>query len=119
MTNANEEWQQRMKQVQIDIGENKKLVKEAQEPLKRLMEVAEGDSGHSVRIARFLHGLYNGAAFPFDLTELRAVDRSLNNDCFAVLAMDSKACEMEVQHYIEDGQARFEVLAEVFLDDES
>jgi len=65
-----------------------------------------------------LLGLYNGPAFPFDLTDLRAIDRSLNNDCFAVLAMDSKACEMEVHHYLEDGKARFEVLAERFLDKE-
>jgi len=117
MTNANEEFEQRMKQIQLDIAENKELVKAAQEPLKRLIKVAEGDSGQSVRIARFLLGLYNGTAFPFDLTDLRGIDRSLNNDCFAVLAMDSKACEMEVHHYLEDGQARFEVLAERFLGD--
>jgi len=119
MTNVNEEWEQRMKQMQIDIAENKGLVKEAQEPLKRLIKVAEGDTGQSVRIARFLLGLYNGPAFPFDLTDLRAIDRSLKNDCLAVLAMDSKVCELEVHHYIEDGKARFEVLAEQFLDEES
>lgn len=84
----------------------------------REFKADEGDSGQSVRIARFLLGLYNGPAFPFDLTDLRAIDRSLNNDCFAVLAMDSKVCEMEVHHYIEDGKARFEALAERFLDKE-
>jgi len=118
MTNASEEWEQRLKQMQLDIAENKELIKKAQEPLKRLMEAAESNSGQSVCIARFLLGLYNGPAFPFDLTDLRAIDRSLNNDCFAVLAMDSKACEMEVHHYLEDGKARFEALAESFLDKE-
>ena len=118
MADINNAWEENLKQMQLDIAENKELVKEAQEPLKRLIKVAEGDTGQSVRIARFLLGLYNGPAFPFDLTDLRALDRSLKNDCLAVLAMDSKVCELEVHHYIEDGKARFEVLAERFLDEE-
>jgi len=110
--------EQRMKQLQLGMAENKELIKEAQEPLKRLMKIAEGDTGQSVRIARFLLGLYNGPAFPFDMTDLRGIDRALKNDCLAVLEMDIKACEREVHHYLEGGKARFQVLAEQFLDDE-
>jgi len=116
MTNIDKIWEERQRQMEKDILENKELVEAVQEPLKRLMEVADGDTGQSVRIARFLLGLYNGPAFPFDLTDLRAIDRSLKNDCLDVLAMDSKACEMEVHHYIEDGKARFEMLAGRYLD---
>jgi len=43
MTNASEEWEQRLKQMQLDIAENKELIKKAQEPLKRLMEAAESN----------------------------------------------------------------------------
>lgn len=77
--------------------------------LQRLFELAEqSDSGQARRVATFLAGLYNGPRFKFDLTNLRALDHSLIEDCLAVLAMDAFACEREVHRYFEDGGNRFE-----------
>lgn len=42
--------------------------------LKRLLPIAQRDSGQSGVIGRFLLGLYNGQAHRFDLTELRRLD---------------------------------------------
>jgi len=64
--------------------------------LPRLIRVAGGDTGQSGRVRRFLLGLYNGDAFKFDLTELRSLDRNLQEDCMAVLAMDIDGPRVEV-----------------------
>ena len=53
--------------------------------LQRLFTVANRDSGQCRYIARFLLGLYNGMRFPFDLTDLRAIDDDLFEDCMHVL----------------------------------
>lgn len=78
--------------------------------LKRLLPIAESDTGQSRRIARFLLGLYNGTRFPFDLTELRCIDFDLFEDCLAVLHMDHQP-ERELHRYFEGGGERFEALA--------
>ena len=80
------------------------------EALQRLYQVALGDSGQCRFIARFLLGLYNGTRFPFDLTDLRAVDASLFEDCMAVLRMDARVSRQEVHNYFADGGAKFEQL---------
>lgn len=67
--------------------------------LARLIEVAHGDSGQCGRVRRFLLGLYNGGTFPFDLTDLRALDWNIQDDCLAVLAMDMDPWT-EVHHRI-------------------
>lgn len=36
-------------------------------------------SGQSRRLVRFLAGVYNGSDFPFDLTDLRAIDTEFAN----------------------------------------
>lgn len=56
--------------------------------LARLIDVGRGHSGQCGRVRRFLIGLYNGSDFPFDLTDLRAVDRAMQQDALAVLEMD-------------------------------
>lgn len=80
------------------------------EALQRLYQVALGDAGQCRFIARFLLGLYNGNRFPFDLTDLRAIDDSLFEDCMTVLRMDARQCRQEVHMYFADGGAKFEQL---------
>lgn len=64
--------------------------------LERLLWVAHGDHGQAVRVRRFLIGLYNGSTFPFDLTDLRSLDATLQEDCLAVLAMDMDGPRVEI-----------------------
>ena len=47
-----------------------------------------GATGQSIRVLRFLAGLYNGPRFPFDLTDLRALDFDLSSACLDILALD-------------------------------
>ena len=79
--------------------------------LHRLAKVALNDSGQCRFIARFLLGLYNGTRFPFDLTDLRAVDGNLFEDCMLVLRMDARFTEKEVHCYFTEGGALFEEMA--------
>lgn len=77
--------------------------------LLRLVPVAQRDSGQSGVVGRFLLGLYNGPAYPFDLTELRRLDAGLFDDCIAVLQLDNSP-EQEVHTYIHNGDAVWESL---------
>lgn len=72
------------------------------EALKRLLPIAQGSSWQCRRVASFLLGIYNGNRFKFDLTDFRALDRKIFNDCLAVLAMDYQP-EKEVHLYFEKG----------------
>lgn len=56
--------------------------------LERLAQVAQRDSGQARIVGLFLLALYNGPAFPFDLTQLRGLDAELFRDCMAVLHLD-------------------------------
>ncbi|CAM5563177.1 DUF7673 family protein [Eoetvoesiella caeni] len=78
--------------------------------LRRLLPLAQRDTGQSGVIARFLLGLYNGPRFPFNLTDLRRLDRALLIDCLAVLRMDSTP-EREIHEYFENGSKLFEQMA--------
>ena len=91
------------------------LSREAGEPaLLRLISLVETrNSGQIAKIARFLAGLYNGYAYPFDLTDLRCVDQLILNDCLLVLRMDATP-EREVHQYIENGQVRWQEMIERF-----
>lgn len=82
--------------------------------LRRLLPVAQGDTGQSGVVARFLLGLYNGRRFPFDLTELRRLDAGLLDDCLAVLKMDATPLK-EVHEYFPDGGRIFEALAAAWV----
>ncbi len=75
--------------------------------LGELATVARGDSGQCRYIARFLAGLYNGSRFPFDLTDLRAIDDSLFEHCLAVLRLDHRP-RKEVHDYFPNGSALWE-----------
>lgn len=82
--------------------------------LRRLLPIAQNSSGQCRYVAAFLLGLYNGSRFPFDLTNLRAVDRAIFDDCIAVLQMDAQLLK-EVHLYFDDGGAVFERLAEQWV----
>lgn len=52
----------------------------------RLLALAErGDSGQVRRVAQFIASTYDGATFPFDLFELRAVDIAISDDMLVCL----------------------------------
>lgn len=91
---------------------------EGEASLRRLFKVAQGDTGQSGRVARFLLGLYNGPRFPFDMTEFRGLDRELFADCMALLRMDYSP-EREIHTFIKDGGREFERLAALWTDDQS
>ncbi|WP_051242623.1 DUF7673 family protein [Azohydromonas australica] len=84
------------------------------EALRRLFEVAKGSSAQCGRVARFLLGLYNGARFPFELTQLRSVEEAVLEDAVRVLRMDASLVGREVHEYLAHGGPEFERLAETW-----
>lgn len=60
-------------------------------------------TGQVERLVRFLAGLYNGGDFPFDLTDLRALDTKLANACLDYLNYDRLA-KREVHRHLEGGE---------------
>ena len=60
-------------------------------------------TGQVERLIRFLAGLYNGSDFPFDLTELRALDTKLANACLDYLNYDRLA-KHEVHRHLSGGE---------------
>ncbi|NWB91632.1 DUF7673 family protein [Pseudomonas agarici] len=77
--------------------------------LLRLIPVTQRNTGQSAVVGRFLLGLYNGYDHPFNLTELRALDAGLFDDCIAVLRLDNSP-EQEVHTYINNGDAIWQEL---------
>jgi len=70
------EWDRRAQEAQA----------KAAQALLRLVEAAEAsDSGQARRVAGFLASTFNGAAYPFDLFELRALDVALADDAMACI----------------------------------
>ena len=63
---------------------------------------AHPGTGQAGRLVRFLAGLYNGEEYPFDLTELRALDTELANACLDYLNYDRLA-KREVHHHLSGG----------------
>lgn len=75
--------------------------------LRRLVAVAQGNSGQAQHIRAFLLGLYNSYSHPFELNRLRPLDRDLQADVLAVLRMDMSP-RQEVHCYVEGGLELFE-----------
>lgn len=94
---------QLLKEINFETKELPKIRAAGVEALNRLVLVAQQDTGQSGVVARFLLGLYNGPRFLFNLTELRRLDRSLLDDCLAVLKMDHQP-EVEVHEHFEHGK---------------
>lgn len=84
------------------------------EALQRLYAVAIGPTGQCRHVAGFLLSLYNGQRFPFDPTDLRALDAALFEDCMKVLCMDARITVREVHTYFENGGRKFEALAQAW-----
>jgi len=59
-------------------------------------------TGQAGRLVRFLAGVYNGSDYPFDLTDLRALDTELANACLAYLNYDRLA-KREVHRHLSGG----------------
>lgn len=82
--------------------------------LFRLLPVAQGDTGQSSVVALFLLGLYNSHRFPFELVQLRRLDRELFLDCLAVLEMNSTRPPYDIHQFVENGSELFESMASRF-----
>ncbi len=80
------------------------------EALRRLLPMAQSDTGQSCVVARFLLNLYNGDRFPFDMTDFRCLDFAVFNDCMVVLKMDFQPAR-EIHMYFENGGAILEKIA--------
>lgn len=59
-------------------------------------------TGQAGRLVRFLAGVYNGSEFPFDLTDLRALDTELANAYLDYLNYD-RLGKREVRHHLSGG----------------
>lgn len=90
---------------------NQDLVDDGVPALRRLFAIAHEDSGASYVVAVFLLGLYNSKRFPFQLTDLRMLDRECFDDVLRVLKMDTLACSHSIDQYFCLGTKRFEQLA--------
>jgi hypothetical protein len=100
---------------QAELAKALREARKAGEPaLMRLVELCETrDSGQVQRVARLLAGLYNGYAYPLDLTDLRGLDSDILEDCLAVMRMDS-CPEKEVHEYFKNGTQRFTSIFKMF-----
>lgn len=95
-------------QIRAEDAKREDVMAKGKAALFRLYDVAQGDTGQCRTIVRFLVGLYNGSAYPFDLTDLRAIDDALFEDCMAVLRMDARHCVHEVHNYFDNGDSRWQ-----------
>ncbi|MDG6937951.1 MAG: hypothetical protein JRN42_05365 [Nitrososphaerota archaeon] len=59
-------------------------------------------TGQAGRLVRFLAGVYNGSDYPFDLTDLRALDTELANACLDYLNYD-RLGKREVHRHLSGG----------------
>lgn len=71
--------------------------------LRRLLQVAGSDTGQARICGLFLLSLYDGARYPFNLRDMRGLDKSLHDDCLAVLQLDH-APDVEIHERVGDGQ---------------
>lgn len=72
------------------------------------IETAIGEnptSGQAGRLIRFIAGLYNGYDYPFDLTDLRALDTRMANACLDYLNYD-RLGKQEVHRHLTGGEQR-------------
>lgn len=77
--------------------------------LQRIVKAIEEHpgTGQARRLVRFLAGVYNGSDYPFDLTDLRALDTELANACIDYLNYD-RLGKVEVHTHLPDGGRQME-----------
>ena len=81
------------------------IMDRAQEALVTI-EAAIGQNattGQAKRLVAFIAGLYNGRDYPFDLTDLRALDTRLANACLDYLNYD-RLGKREVHRHLAGGE---------------
>jgi len=85
-------------------GDVHEIMERARTGLLRIVKAIEENpgTGQTGRLVRFLAGVYNGNEFPFDLTDLRALDTDLANACIDYLNYDRLA-KAEVHTHLPDG----------------
>ena len=71
------------------------IVRRAMAALEKIETAIEAypRTGQARRLVKFLAGIYNGEDYPFDLTELRALDTELANACLDYLNYDLRPRE--------------------------
>ena len=91
----------RMDTLARDEGE---IVRRAMAALERIEAAIEAHpgTGQARRLVKFLAGVYNGEDYPFDLTELRALDTELANACLDYLNYD-RLGKREVHKHLKNG----------------
>jgi hypothetical protein len=69
------------------------IIERARTGLQSIVKAIEEHpgTGQARRLVRFLAGVYNGHDFPFELTDLRALDAELANACIDYLNYDRLA----------------------------
>jgi hypothetical protein len=80
-------------------------VMERARPALEIIETAirqNPTTGQARRLVCFLAGVYNGQDYPFDLTDLRALDSALANACLDYLNYD-RLGKREVHHHLAGG----------------
>jgi hypothetical protein len=85
------------------------VMERARTGLQRIVKAIEAHpgTGQSRRLVRFLAGVYNGGDYPFDLTDLRALDPELANACIDYLNYD-RLGKVEVHTHLPDGGRQME-----------
>jgi hypothetical protein len=87
------------------------IMERARTALERITHAIERNpgAGQSRRLVRFLAGVYNGRDFPFDLTDLRALDTELANACIDYLNYDRLA-KAEVHTHLPGGGRQMQTI---------
>lgn len=76
----------------------------------RLLTLAEsGDLGQARRVARFLAATFDGAAFAFDLFDLRALDVAISDDALACIDA-LRWGKADLHSLVPDGERRIKAL---------
>ena len=91
----------RMDTLARDEGEIVRRAMAALEKIEAAIEAHPG-TGQARRPVKFLAGVYNGEDYPFDLTELRALDTELANACLDYLNYD-RLGKREVHKHLKNG----------------
>jgi hypothetical protein len=101
-------WQEILlgKRTRIDTAaeDTHEIMERARTGLQRIVKAIEENpgTGQVGRLVKFLAGVYNGYDFPFDLTDLRALDSELANACIDYLNYDRLA-KAEVHTHLPGG----------------
>ena len=91
----------RLETAALELDEIMERARTALQKIAKAIEDHPG-TGQGRRLVRFLAGVYNGGEFPFDLTDLRALDTELANACIDYLNYDRLA-KAEVHTHLPEG----------------